>query len=52
LEALAIIPFFMFSYVIGNMTFACYQMDFMCLLGMYFIYKLNEASKSRSSESN
>lgn len=52
LEVAALIPFFTFTYIIGNNTFACWQLDFMCLLGMYFIYKMNEVANTRSSDNN
>jgi hypothetical protein len=50
LEFVGAIPFFFFKYVLGSKNFNAYLIDLMCLLGMFFIYKMNEMANTRSGD--
>ena len=49
-ELLGAISFFFFKRVRGSNTFACCLIDSICLISMFFIYKINEAANANPPE--
>lgn len=51
MEIIGAAMFIFFKHVKGSNTLACYLIDFICLLSMFAIYKMNEKATSQSEYS-
>jgi L-asparagine transporter-like permease len=50
MEIIGAAMFFFFTHVKGSNTFACCLIDCICLISMFFIYKINEASRTQDAD--